>query len=743
MKNIISLVKRTCKKEKKIVIVMIILLFLIRIGYAIYLYEFSYSSQEKIQKMYIKILGLKKEEEKRNVYLVKYQEQKFLFYDSSEKREFYLVGDILEIRGKILIPEKLYNPYEFNYKRYLNSYQMIGIISSKYIKVVGREYGIYEMLEEKKEEISRKIEEKLPIKQAALFQGMLYGKKSKEMEHIKEDFTICGSSHFLSLSGTHLLYLLIILDLFIPNVSKKIKNRIKGGTVCFFLFFVGIQASLLRAVSMYFLKQISHNKYHNLIISMFISIYFHPYIVFQSSFIFSYLSILGILLFHSQIESKLEILCMRGFHLKYYDETYLQMKKRKKFFYHMVLYIVKANAVVLSVQIMTLPFQMYFFGEINLLGYIANIFLSPIIILEILLGFMTLFLIEVPVFSGILISSNYALLYSILAIAKKLTFFQFLNIPVARPDFISILLYYGIVSLFLFQKYRYLLSSILSYSQFYRIKKAFTFLSILYILSIGIKTNFFENYIYFFNVEQGNMALIHHGTKNILIDVGSTRENLASNVLLQFLKAKNISHIDRVILTHMHADHVNGLEEVIKNVSVDKIILSYAEDKVEDEKNEFRRMVQENEVELCFVGRGEEIKYEGITLSFLSPSKENQIIASDKQNANSLVILASIEKKNILFLGDATKETEKDIFENPIFSLQVQEKLKNLEAVQIGHHGSKTSTSAILLNNINFCHAIISSKKKKFGHPDEEVLQRLKKYPIKIHMTEKEGAIKI
>ena len=239
------------------------------------------------------------------------------------------------------------------------------------------------------------------------------------------------------------------------------------------------------------------------------------------------------------------------------------------------------------------------------------------------------------------------------------------------------------------------------------------------------------------------MALIHNNMKNILIDVGSTRENLASSVLLQFLKAKNIHHIDMIILTHMHDDHVNGLEEVIKNVSIDKIILSYAENKVEDEENEFRRMVQKYEIELEFIGRGEEISYQGIDLAFLSPGKESQIVDSDMKNANSLVILVSIAKKNLLFLGDATKETEKDMFKNQTFSSQIQEKLKMLQAVQIGHHGSKTSTSMILLDNINACHAIISSKKKKFGHPDEEVLERLKKYRFQIYVTEKAGAIKI
>ena len=77
------------------------------------------------------------------------------------------------------------------------------------------------------------------------------------------------------------------------------------------------------------------------------------------------------------------------------------------------------------------------------------------------------------------------------------------------------------------------------------------------------------------------MALIHYNRKNVIVDIGSTTENLASNVIINFLNKKNIEKIDAVILTHFHTDHINGLtEELINSLEIKRgIYASPKEDK--------------------------------------------------------------------------------------------------------------------------------------------------------------------
>ena len=82
------------------------------------------------------------------------------------------------------------------------------------------------------------------------------------------------------------------------------------------------------------------------------------------------------------------------------------------------------------------------------------------------------------------------------------------------------------------------------------------------------------------------MAFIRYKGTNIVVDMGSTKENLASNILLNYLKKKNITKIDAVLLTHFHTDHINGLsEELLSTIDVSKVI--YSVPKEEQKENEF------------------------------------------------------------------------------------------------------------------------------------------------------------
>ena len=121
-------------------------------------------------------------------------------------------------------------------------------------------------------------------------------------------------------------------------------------------------------------------------------------------------------------------------------------------------------------------------------------------------------------------------------------------------------------------------------------------------------------------------------------------------------------------------------------------------------------------------------------------------------NHNNLYLLDDniYKDKNILFMGDATKKTEKYIldkyinlkFEVDTKKEEIKSKIKNLIAYQVSHHGSKTSSYEPFINKINCTNAVISADKKVYGHPDKETLDTLVKNKFKIHITQEEGAIK-
>ena len=102
------------------------------------------------------------------------------------------------------------------------------------------------------------------------------------------------------------------------------------------------------------------------------------------------------------------------------------------------------------------------------------------------------------------------------------------------------------------------------------------------------------------------------------------------------------------------------------------------------------------------------------------------------ENDNSSVIYAELNNHKFLFMGDAGVEVEEDLIE--------KYNLKNIDILKVGHHGSRTSTSKLFIDEINSKYSIISvGKNNRYGHPNKEVLENLDN--SKIYRTDEDGSI--
>ena len=267
---------------------------------------------------------------------------------------------------------------------------------------------------------------------------------------------------------------------------------------------------------------------------------------------------------------------------------------------------------------------------------------------------------------------------------------------------------------------------------------------ILAIVLIYMYYFFFNNYICYFNVGQGNMALIHYKNKNVVIDCGSTDKDTAANVMSNFMKAKTYDNLDAIFITHFHSDHVNGVQKLSEKYSINKLCYIIPKFNNVSEYDKFQNNINQKGISVCELNQYDSVNFSNeFKITVLLPSDNLIINDSDLMNANSSIYLVQIKNKNYIFTGDATKNTEKKLIEILNINTEIAEKFKNIQILQVGHHGSKTSTSLEFLNNIKVKYGIISSKKEKYGHPDQVTLDNLKKYNIKIKITEIDGAIKI
>jgi len=173
------------------------------------------------------------------------------------------------------------------------------------------------------------------------------------------------------------------------------------------------------------------------------------------------------------------------------------------------------------------------------------------------------------------------------------------------------------------------------------------------------------------------------------------------------------------------------------NLKVENIIISKQFENTENLKS-FLKTVKEKNIKLNIVEEGKKIKIEELYLEVLWPNSK-QVINHNKLNNNSLICKLIYKNFSMIFTGDIEKETEKIL----ISKYQKNNKLRS-NILKVAHHGSNSSSTKEFLNLVNPQIALIGvGANNKYGHPNNEILDRLKQLNCKIYRTDKMGEIKI
>lgn len=241
-------------------------------------------------------------------------------------------------------------------------------------------------------------------------------------------------------------------------------------------------------------------------------------------------------------------------------------------------------------------------------------------------------------------------------------------------------------------------------------------------------------YCYFFNIGQGDSALVQYLGVNILIDGGDNTKGEKGHGLNGLLSRLKVNKIDIMILSHPHADHIYGLVQVLKKMKVSQIILPQEKHGTELFKK-FEKTYTGKKIPFLYAYEGTKIEIGNkLLLNILSPPVNK--IFNDLDN-NSVVIKLLFENKSILFTGDIFFEAEKRLCEN-------YGKTLKSDILKIPHHGSKNSSSHIFLKHVNPAICIIScGEKNKFGFPNPEALKRISRACKRIYRTDTYGSIRL
>lgn len=220
-------------------------------------------------------------------------------------------------------------------------------------------------------------------------------------------------------------------------------------------------------------------------------------------------------------------------------------------------------------------------------------------------------------------------------------------------------------------------------------------------------------------VGQGDGVLIQSDEgASIVIDCGPSDEVVyALGPYIPFASRM----VDILIITHSDSDHVTGCLSILETIPVGKIILL---DKVDD-LPAYQAMIAYAEakgIELITPFAGDEIQLPGLDIEVLWPRAYDWEQYSS--NDRSYVVRVVSEDVSMLLTGDASEEVEKKLV------ALYGDNLRS-DILKLGHHGSKTSTSAIFLQTVDPQYAIVSAGiDNRYGHPHAEVIRRVESQGI-------------
>lgn len=509
----------------------------------------------------------------------------------------------------------------------------------------------------------------------------LLGDKSYLNSVVKRSYQENGISHLFAISGMHITLLTSIINKLLKKLKLQEQQIFKITSIILLLYLAltGISPSILRGILFYFLFSLNKIYYF----------YIKPQNIF--------LIILGLTLIVNP-----NYLYDVGFLYSYLISFSLLLTSDILQSKNYLLGLFKVSLISFVVSI---PITIYNFYQLNLLGILYNLFFVPTISLIIFpLSLLTVFIKPLlPVFNLLTsIMEKISLLLSKISLGKII----FQRIPLN-----FYLLYFFLILAYLILKQQ-------------KILVIYFFLLLIHFLIPYFSTS---TYLKVIDVGQGDSILLKSHHKTVLVDTGGVSSfkdssydgQIFYNTLNPLFHSLGIKKIDYLILTHGDKDHLGEAKTLLENFSVEKVIinsnrLNYYEKKLINQKT--------------IIGKPG-LTFKLNDLDFIQLN-ENLI----DENDSSQIYLVKYKNIKILLTGDASIKSEETLLENY--------DLGNVDILKVGHHGSNTSTSEKLLQELKPKIALISSgRENKFGHPHQEIITRLKEHHLRIYNTKEFGTI--
>ncbi len=231
------------------------------------------------------------------------------------------------------------------------------------------------------------------------------------------------------------------------------------------------------------------------------------------------------------------------------------------------------------------------------------------------------------------------------------------------------------------------------------------------------------------DVGQGASTLLLSGDRAALVDCGGSNSDNPGDLAADQLAALGRSGLDLLVLTHLDGDHFNGVAQLFQRLDVAQVVLPNVQTHPA-QLSQLRDLARREGAILTFVDEDVLTFPLGRARITLYPP-----MGRGTSNEEGLFALCATDGFDLLITGDADAFVER--------MLVKYQPLPDLELLMVGHHGSAGSTDPMLLDRLRPELAIISVGHNSYGHPAQEILDRLEEAGAQVWRTDQSGSITV
>ncbi|HJT65623.1 MAG TPA: DNA internalization-related competence protein ComEC/Rec2 [Pyrinomonadaceae bacterium] len=638
--------------------------------------------------------------------------------------------------------------------------------------------------------LQREIDTRFATETAGVLDAALLGNRYTLSGETSERFREGGTFHVLVISGLHISFIGGLVFLATKRLSRRRWLQIAVPAICVWSYSlaVGAEASVVRAAIMFTFAGLAlvllreSNSLNALGAATLVLLVHRPSEVFDPSFQLTFLSVLAIVViawpllqrctaigaWYPSRETPQPPVCSREWRwfcevLFWSERQWAKQIARTPYRYRLfktpvaaaleryriqvcLRYVFAAVVVSGSVQLVLLPLMIIYFHRLSLASLILNIVVSVLLTALTAVALLALILVQLSLtlaapFIHLANAINWLMVHSV----DPFTHFNLASIRVPEYSgcgaFVYVLYFVPLLALVLKKD---------------RVRLA-VFAQLLLVLVVVLHP--FSNRIDgrlrvdFLDVGQGDAAVITLPDGRVfLIDGGGTtdkhglktdRRSIGETVVSEYLWWRGMDTIDYVLATHADADHIDGLNDVLRNFSVDAALVA----RRPANDPEYARLAQTlaaTQTPEATLQAGDMIHFGNITIEVLWPLATAEPNAPSRNN-DSIVLRLTYGQRKLLFTGDIEKSAEQTLVESTN-DPRAGTPANNLQAdvVKVPHHGSKTSSTQPFVAATHAQTAIISvGQYSMFAHPHREVVERWQASGAQVLTTGKCGTITV